>query len=473
MTRVGIAGVESILLAGIDPDGLELASRVSLTRVNIRVDIVELASPGWDASGLSWDDVDLESASSGRDRISWAVVGRTESATRDGVSHDDFIWPRCLQLVGTPSVLVGWPRGLGFDLSFNWLRRLRLAETHSVSIVMAGRTRQMVEEAETQSENIFHSRCLVLGNIYSMIIDGGSCVSVANERLVSKLALPTIIHPRPYKLQWLSEHGKMIMNLKLSKYDDKDLYNVYDKKVIHDEVTNKFTFVHMGKKSSKSKKEEKSKESLLVGIREVRKVLLFKRKPLYSLPTNMLLHACSSSMISLPANTQSNTLMIFLMNYMVRGAKVDSKKVKVIQNLPTPKAVGEEIQEKSFQAFKETLTNAFILALPNFSKTFEKECDASNVRVGVVLLQKGHPIAYFGEKLKNSQINFSAYDKELYAFMRALQVWHHYLLPKEYVIHSDHEALKHLTSQNKLNKRQQAQISQNSHHSHDLIDKIY
>ncbi|RDY04460.1 hypothetical protein CR513_11826, partial [Mucuna pruriens] len=59
---------------------------------------------------------------------------------------------------------------------------------------------QVIEEAETQRENIFHSKCHVLGNLHSVIIDGGSCVNVVSERLVSKLALPTIIHPRPYRL---------------------------------------------------------------------------------------------------------------------------------------------------------------------------------------------------------------------------------------------------------------------------------
>jgi len=34
-----------------------------------------------------------------------------------------------------------------------------------------------------------------------------------------------------------------------------------------------------------------------------------------------------------------------------------------------------------------------------------------------------------------------------------LEVWQHYLLPKEFVIHSDHEALKYLKSQGKLNRR--------------------
>ena len=42
---------------------------------------------------------------------------------------------------------------------------------------------------EIQRENIFHTRCMVLGKICSLIIDGGSCTNVASQRLIEKLAL--------------------------------------------------------------------------------------------------------------------------------------------------------------------------------------------------------------------------------------------------------------------------------------------
>jgi hypothetical protein len=102
---------------------------------------------------------------------------------------------------------------------------------------------------------------------------------------------------------------------------------------------------------------------------------------------------------------------------------------------------------------KDKLTHAPPLQLPNFNKTIELECDASGIGLGGVLLQKGKPIAYFSEKLSGPVLNCSTHDKELYALVRCLETWQHYLWLKEFVIHLDHESLKHIRSQGKLNHR--------------------
>jgi hypothetical protein len=88
------------------------------------------------------------------------------------------------------------------------------------------------------------------------------------------------------------------------------------------------------------------------------------------------------------------------------------------------------IQQQAFDAFKSKLTQAPLLQLPDFEKTFELECDASGIGIGGVLIQGGKPVAFFSEKLHGPSLNYSTYDKELYASVRVLQTWQHYLWSK-------------------------------------------
>ncbi|XP_050368930.1 uncharacterized protein LOC126787035 [Argentina anserina] len=174
----------------------------------------------------------------------------------------------------------------------------------------------------------------------------------------------------------------------------------------------------------------------------------------------------------------------------VDGIKVDSKKVEAILEWPTPQSIHDirsfhglasfyrrfirnfsyivapmtnclksnifnwtEAAERSFQAIKHAITNAPVLVLPDFQKIFEVDCDASKIGVGAVLSQEGKPVAFFSENLNETRQRYSTYDIEFYAIMQALRQWRQYLIYKEFVLYSDHEALKFINGQHKLNRR--------------------
>ncbi|KAK1683976.1 hypothetical protein QYE76_044824 [Lolium multiflorum] len=87
-------------------------------------------------------------------------------------------------------------------------------------------------------------------------------------------------------------------------------------------------------------------------------------------------------------------------------------------------ALLDKAQDHAFDELKRLLTSAPLLALPDFNKQFEIECDVSGIGIGGVLMQEGRPIAYFSEKLSGAKLNYPIYDNELYALIRVLEESH-------------------------------------------------
>ncbi|GJS44112.1 putative reverse transcriptase domain-containing protein [Tanacetum coccineum] len=91
---------------------------------------------------------------------------------------------------------------------------------------------------------------------------------------------------------------------------------------------------------------------------------------------------------------------------------------------------GEE-QENAFQALKDKLYNAHVLALPDGPEDFV---------------------------LKIHEKNYTTHDLELGAVVFALKIWRHYLYGTKSVIYTYHKSLQHIFSQKELNMRQRRWI---------------
>ena len=100
-----------------------------------------------------------------------------------------------------------------------------------------------------------------------------------------------------------------------------------------------------------------------------------------------------------------------------------------------------------------------MLGLPDFTKTFVIETDASTHGIGAVLMQEGHPLAYISRSLGPRWQGLSVYEKELLALVFAVQKWQQYLTGQEFVIQTDQKSLKWLLEQRVTTPFQQLWLS--------------
>lgn len=103
--------------------------------------------------------------------------------------------------------------------------------------------------------------------------------------------------------------------------------------------------------------------------------------------------------------------------------------------------------DEAFETLKKKVTQQpVVLALLDFNKVFQIECDASHVAIGEVISQEGRPIAFFSENINEEKRKYSSYDLEMYALVQPLKKWRHYLLPNEFVVYTDNQAFSFINS---------------------------
>ncbi|CAN1845235.1 Transposon Tf2-9 polyprotein [Linum perenne] len=101
----------------------------------------------------------------------------------------------------------------------------------------------------------------------------------------------------------------------------------------------------------------------------------------------------------------------------------------------------------AFLKLQQAMTEAPVLALPNFPLPFTLETDASGTGIGAVLSQQGRPIAYISQAVSKKNQGLSTYEKEYLAVLFAVSKWRHYLEGRHFSILTDHESLKYLLEQ--------------------------
>jgi hypothetical protein len=93
------------------------------------------------------------------------------------------------------------------------------------------------------------------------------------------------------------------------------------------------------------------------------------------------------------------------------------------------------------------MITAPVLGLPNFNLPFILETDASGTGLGSVIMQEGHPIAYYSSSLCPRNALLSTYEKEAMAIIESLKRWRHYFLGNKLIIRTDQQSLKFMTDQ--------------------------
>ncbi|KAE9067788.1 hypothetical protein PF010_g27325 [Phytophthora fragariae] len=162
-----------------------------------------------------------------------------------------------------------------------------------------------------------------------------------------------------------------------------------------------------------------------------------------------------------PANQKDLRKWLGLANYLHKYSENYAELARPLSTLLKKDAewCWDTGQQVAFEAIKESLLQAPILALPDPDRPFSVVCDASDFAIGCALLQadgEGHErvIAFESRQLKAAEKNYPVHDKELLAMKYALVKFRVHLLgSKPFVIYTDQASIRTATQSPHLSQR--------------------
>ncbi len=101
----------------------------------------------------------------------------------------------------------------------------------------------------------------------------------------------------------------------------------------------------------------------------------------------------------------------------------------------------DEVHQRAFDHIKATIAKDVVLAYPDNSIVFEIYTDASSKQLGAVITQDKRPIAFFGQKLSNTQCKYSVTEIELLAIVETLKEFKGMLWGQNIKVFTDHANL--------------------------------